>query len=118
MLRIFMLAVACVVSVASVARAGQVAPADEYFGPYKESILEVRNRLIRFEGDSASALSNDIHGMDVLEVTIEDWYNHYPGDPWIAGFSNRLIRLYERAHEDSSAMCVNARTRIARLEHR
>lgn len=75
------------------------APADEYFGPFKESILEIRNRLMGFERDSNAVLRRSVRGIDVLEVTIEDWYRHYPQDPWIHDFSRRLARVYMRAHD-------------------
>jgi hypothetical protein len=31
-------------------------------------------------------------------MAIEDWYRKYPRDPWLPGFTNRLIRVYDRAH--------------------
>jgi hypothetical protein len=95
------------------ARAGGVAPADEYFGPFHESILEVRNRIMRFEREGSSQLARDVRGIDTLEVTIEDWYRHYPRDPWIPDFNSRLIRLYARANASHVGGCLRAR-RIAR----
>jgi hypothetical protein len=100
---------AFVVATSAFARASEVAPADEYFGPFKQSILEVRNRLMRFEGETNRNLSRDLRGLDVLEVTIEDWYRRYPRDPWIPGFTHRLIAVYERAHAFNEARCVRAR---------
>lgn len=107
------------VSVGTSARAGvhDVAPADEYFGPFKQSVLEIRNRLAAFEREGDEDLPRDIHGIDTLEVTIEDWYRHYPRDPWIPGFVGRLIHVYQRAHSDESERCVRARL-IARSAHR
>jgi hypothetical protein len=74
------------------------APADEYFGPFKESILEIRNRLMAFERDANWHLARSVRAIDNLEVTIEDWYRRYPRDPWIPGFASRLVRVYGRAH--------------------
>jgi hypothetical protein len=74
------------------------APADEYFGPYKESILEIRNRLMSFERDTDWDLRRHIRGIDNVELAIEDWSAKYPRDPWIPGFSHRLARVYVRAH--------------------
>jgi hypothetical protein len=93
------------------ARASGAAPADEYFGPFKQSILEIRNRLMRFERESDRELARSLRGIDSLEITIEDWYRHYPRDPWIPGFSHRLSHVYSRAraHRDAYA------ERIARL---
>jgi|HubBroStandDraft_1064217.scaffolds.fasta_scaffold307513_1 hypothetical protein len=84
------------------------APADEYFGPFKESVLEIRNRLMAFERDADWDLQRHVRGIDNLELAIEDWYRKYPRDPWIRGFSSRLIRVYDRAHDSSSLLCAHA----------
>lgn len=92
------LALACS-SAAVPALASGPAPADEYFGPFKESVLEIRNRLMSFEREADSHLRRDIRGIDNLEVTIEDWYRKYPRDPWIPGFAKRLTHVYARARD-------------------
>lgn len=74
------------------------APADEYFGPFKESVLEIRNRLFAFERDTAWDLRRHLRAIDNVEVAIEDWHRKYPGDPWIPAFSHRMMRVYECAH--------------------
>lgn len=107
------LAFACS-SAALPALASGPAPADEYFGPFKESVLEIRNRLMTFERDADWHLRREIRGIDNLEVTIEDWYRKYPHDPWIPGFAKRLTRVYARAHDARAARCARA-GRIARL---
>jgi hypothetical protein len=89
------------------------APADEYFGPFKESVLEIRNRLLAFERDANSNLARNVRAIDNLEVTIEDWYRRYPRDPWIPGFASRLVRVYGRAHAWRDRYCDHVR-RIAR----
>lgn len=96
MLRVLALLLAFVAVTQGFARASEAAPADEYFGPFHQSILEIRNRLIRFEGEADRELAGHARGIDSLEVTIEDWYRHYPRDPWIPGFMHRTIRLYAR----------------------
>jgi hypothetical protein len=75
------------------------APADEYFGPFKESILEIRNRLVTFERDTSSFLVRNVRAIDNVEIAIEDWHQKYPRDPWIRGFSIRLAHVYDRANE-------------------
>jgi hypothetical protein len=85
------------------------APADEYFGPFKESILEIKNRLGGFERDSDLVLRRSLRGIDTLEVTIEDWYRKYPGDPWIHGFAGRLMRVYARAHDNRGVRYAHTR---------
>jgi hypothetical protein len=112
-LRISALLLAFVCLTQGLARASAVAPADEYFGPFHESILGVRNDLMKLERDSDSELTHHIRGMDNLEVTIEDWYRHYPRDPWIRGFAGRLIRIYARANAIGEIGCMRAQ-RFAR----
>src|SRR5271170_2657883 len=112
-LRIAALAFAFVVATQGLVSASEVAPADEYFGPFHQSILEIRNRLIRFEREGAGELARNLRGIDTLEVTIEDWYRRYPRDPWIPGFAHRLIGVYGRAHAGRNGGCSRAR-RIAR----
>lgn len=110
--RILALAFACTTVLAPLAcRASGPAPADEYFGPFRESVLEIRNRLMTFERDADWHLRRQIRGIDNLEVTIEDWYRKYPRDPWIPGFAKRLTRVYARAHDQR---CARA-GRMARL---
>ena len=76
------------------------APADEYFGPLKESILGIRNRLIGYErkADREMLVADTVRGIDNVEQAIEDWDHHYPRDPWLAGFMNRVVHIYGRAH--------------------
>jgi hypothetical protein len=101
------LAFACS-SAALPALASGPAPADEYFGPFKESVLEIRNRLMAFERDADWHLNRNIRGIDNLEVTIEDWYRKYPRDPWIPSFAKRLTRVYARAHDQRDRRCARA----------
>ena len=75
----------------------QLAPADEYFGPFHVSILEIRNRIVGFERQSSRELARNIRGIDNVELAIEDWYRHYPRDPWIRGFVARTRHLYQVA---------------------
>ena len=112
--RLIALVFAFVATTSAFAHASTVAPADEYFGPFKQSILEVRNRIMRFEGQSSRELARNLRGLDTLEITISDWYRKYPRDPWIPGFERRLIGLYHRAHVAREANYAHA-IRIARL---
>jgi hypothetical protein len=77
----------------------RMAPADEYFGRLKESILEIRNRL-----DALDARSDDQmlepgtqHELDDLQDAIRDWHRRYPNDPWLPRMMRRLERDYQRA---------------------
>ena len=114
-LRVLALALACISVCAPLAcRASGPAPADEYFGPFKESVLEIHNRLVAFERDADWHLRGELRGIDNLEVTIEDWYRKYPRDPWIPGFAARLTHVYARAHAGHDRRCARA-GRMARL---
>ena len=108
MLRIASFLLALLAATYSLARAGGSAPADEYFGPFHESILGVRNDLVKLERDSDEELVHHIEGMNNIEVTLEDWYRHYPRDPWLRGFTGRLIRIYARANAIGQDRCMRA----------
>jgi len=86
------------------------APADEYFGPHKQSILEIRNRLDHLEAMSNRELidSNAIVELDDLAAAISDWCAQYPDDPWLPRAYARLLRTYERAGASSSDSAVAA----------
>lgn len=81
-----------------------MAPADEYFGRLKESVIEIRNRLDELDRRSDSDMldPDTIHYLDDLQDAIRDWQHKYPRDPWLPGFLHRLVRDYERAGAASS----------------
>jgi hypothetical protein len=80
------------------------APADEYFGPYKQSVLEIRNRLNDYDAlDPRSMIDPSVSGyLDHLQVAIRDWQSKYPRDPWLPRIWGHLIRGYWRAGQSSS----------------
>ena len=90
------------------------APADEYFGPFKESILGIRNHIVDLERKADSELADAAKGMDNIELALEDWHRHYPRDGWLPGFLDRMVHVYGRAHLLKSARCQTA---FAMLEH-
>lgn len=105
--------VALVLACSSVAFADihDSAPADEYFGPLKDSILGIRNRLLAFErkADSELLIAGSLRGIDNVELAIEDWDRQYPRDPWLAGFMDRMLHVYGRAHaleSDGAHRCL------------
>src|SRR5271165_7292932 len=64
-----------------------LAPADEYFGPLKMSILGIRNYIrdlgLRYLADPTKA--NSIFGMTVqTELSLKDWGRRYPSDSGVA----------------------------------
>ncbi|HUA09677.1 MAG TPA: hypothetical protein VMA98_10415 [Candidatus Acidoferrales bacterium] len=84
------------------------APADEYFGPHKQSILEIRNRLDRLDSKTNRELvdENAVVELDDIAASISDWHAQYPSDPWLPRFYARLLRDYHRAGASSSDRAV------------
>lgn len=84
------------------------APADEYFGPHRQSILEIRNRLDGLEQESSRELiqSNAVVELDDLAASISDWHAQYPNDPWLPRAYARLLRIYRRAGASTSDSAV------------
>jgi hypothetical protein len=75
------------------------APADEYFGPHHQSILEIRNRLDRMDARSNREMldSNIVVELDDIAASVSDWRSQYPSDPWLPRTYARLLRSYHRA---------------------
>jgi hypothetical protein len=84
------------------------APADEYFGPYKESILGIRNHLNDLERKRDPELNGSVRGIDNEEIAIEDWQAKYPQDPWLPHYLNRCVHLYARSHSLSHGNATHA----------
>jgi hypothetical protein len=84
------------------------APADEYFGPHKQSILEIRNRLDRVDTKSDRELIDDNATVELDDVaaSLSDWRSQYPSDPWLPRFYARLLHDYHRAGASSSDRAV------------
>ncbi len=82
----------------------RIAPADEYFGRHRESILEIRNRLDRFDerSDDDMLQPDTTHALADLQDAILDWQHRYPRDPWLPRSLQRLLRDYQRAGAASS----------------
>ncbi len=82
----------------------RMAPADEYFGRFKESILEIRNRLDAFDrrSDREMLQPGTVHGLNDLQEAIRDWQHKYPHDPWLPRSMRRLLRDYQRAGSAST----------------
>lgn len=80
------------------------APADEYFGPHHQSVLEIRNRLDRMDSKTDRELidNNAVVELDDIAASISDWHQQYPNDPWLPRSYARLLRDYHRAGSSSS----------------
>ncbi|HET9029197.1 MAG TPA: hypothetical protein VFN49_03400 [Candidatus Aquilonibacter sp.] len=109
-----LLTVACLLGGMARADIHDAAPADEYFGPFKESILGIRNHINDLERKADRDLAGAVRGIDNVELAIEDWHKHYPRDSWLPGFLDRVVHVYGRAHEINSSHCRQA---LALLEH-
>jgi hypothetical protein len=92
----------------------RVAPADEYFGRLKMSILGIRNQLhdLALRVQYAPEKSADVLGpAGFVEDAISDWEHKYPSDPWLPRNVFLLERLYSQIHTDEG------QTRTSRTLH-
>ena len=76
-----------------------LAPADEYFGPLKQSILGIRNTIrdmgLRYDVNHDIG-SQTLTSAGLTEAAIRDWAHRYPRDHDVAGAIFRLQRLYAK----------------------
>jgi hypothetical protein len=79
----------------------RVAPADEYFGRLKMSILGIRNQLhdLSLRLQYAPNKSEDVLGSAAfVEDALRDWEHKYPQDPWLPKSVYELASLYTNVH--------------------
>ncbi len=83
----------------------KVAPADEYFGRLKMSILGIRNTIkdmsAKCDADPAHA-AGVIGGVALTEDAMHDWEKKYPQDTWIPPAIMSLERLYAKVDTDDA----------------
>ena len=102
--------------------AARVAPADEYFGHLKMSILGIRNQLrdLGLRLQYAPDRGGDILGAaGFVEDALHDWEHKYPADPWLAKSVYQLTSLYARVRsvegqQDATRVFHWLQTRYAR----
>jgi hypothetical protein len=91
-----------------------VAPADEYFGRLKMSILGIANTIkdmkARIEAD-ATRTPSIFGSLENVEDAIHDWEKKYPRDSWIAKDLYALEVVYAEARDS------RAPTLAIRIEH-
>jgi hypothetical protein len=81
----------------------RVAPADEYFGRLKMSILGIRNQLhdlslrLQFSPDKSEDL---LGSAAMVEDAMRDWEHKYPADPWLPKSVYELTSLYANVHTE------------------
>jgi hypothetical protein len=97
----------------------KVAPADEYFGRLKLSILGIRNTIkdlgLKADADPAHAEASVMGSVGLTEDAMRDWEKKYPRDSWIPPAILSLERLYAKV--DSEAARVHAKLTMAWLVH-
>ena len=98
-------------TVAKSVRKCRVAPADEYFGKLKMSILGIRNTIkdqgLKVDVDPSKAPSTS-NAIALTEDAIRDWQHKYPCDTWLPGTLFALERFYLKIHTDDGVKHVHA----------
>jgi hypothetical protein len=84
--------VACLSSTAQ-ASIRDLAPADEYFGRMKMSVLGIRNALDGLERRAQSGDRNVTSMLALVDDAIADWRSKYPRDTWLRRFSDERRRI-------------------------
>jgi hypothetical protein len=83
----------------------RVAPADEYFGRLKLSILGIRNTIkdmgLKCDADPAHA-TGVMGSVALTEDAMHDWEQKYPRDTWIPPAILSLERLYAKVDSDEA----------------
>ncbi|HEX3549141.1 MAG TPA: hypothetical protein VHT53_02130 [Candidatus Elarobacter sp.] len=89
----------------------KVAPADEYFGKLKMSILGIRNTIKdqgnKVDNDPGNAAST-FNAIALTEDAIRDWEHKYPCDSWIPGSIFALEHFYTKVHTEDGVRHVHA----------
>ena len=97
----------------------KVAPADEYFGRLKLSILGIRNTIkdmgLKADADSSHAANVVMGSVGLTEDAIHDWEKKYPQDGWIPATIFSLERLYAKVDSDDAR--THAKITMAWLVH-
>ena len=97
----------------------RVAPADEYFGRLKLSILGIRNTIkdmgLKADADPAHAAASVMGAVALTEDAMRDWQKKYPQDTWIPPAIFSLERLYAKVDNDEAR--AHAKAAMAWLVH-
>jgi len=80
------------------------APADEYFGRFRLSILGVRNVIAEIDTRADNA-AEDVaqsmcHKLILVEDALRDWQAKYPDDAWVPKFGYAMLKDYEKIDAD------------------
>jgi hypothetical protein len=97
----------------------KVAPADEYFGKLKLSILGIRNTIkdmgLKADADPGHAAAVVMGAISLTEDALHDWEKKYPQDTWIPPAIFSLERLYAKVDSDDAR--THAKIVMAWLVH-
>jgi hypothetical protein len=91
-----MIMIASAVTTARAATMRDLAPADEYFGQLRMSVLGIRNELNTLErraagGDrNVAAMSGKLA---LVDDAMRDWRTRYPRDTWLPRFYSQRARV-------------------------
>jgi hypothetical protein len=82
----------------------KVAPADEYFGRLKLSILGIRNTIkdMGYKVDADPEHKMALNAIALTEDAMHDWERKYPKDSWIPPAILSLERLYAKVDSDEA----------------
>ena len=82
----------------------KVAPADEYFGKLKLSILGIRNTIkdMGYKVDADPEHKMALNAIALTEDAMHDWEAKYPRDSWIPPAILSLERLYAKIDSDEA----------------
>jgi hypothetical protein len=99
--------VAAVPATNAIAHHHAKAPADEYFGHLKLSILGVRNVIYDIDARADNA-AEDVaagfcHKLILAEDALRDWQAKYPDDTWVPKFGYAMLKDYETIDSDMVA---------------
>lgn len=77
-------------------------PADQYFGRFKFSNLEVRNTVhdLRIIGNSPAALQTERFRIEEARSALVMWNDLYPRDPWL---SSTIVQFADELHQKGQA---------------
>jgi hypothetical protein len=83
----------------------RLAPADEYFGPLKMSVLGIRNTLrdeaVRLASERPEPTAAYAHA-NLVERSVLDWEKKYPADRWLPRSVFDLQHLYAQIPSETS----------------
>ena len=88
--------VTCFASAAHANGMRDLAPADQYFGRLKMSVLGIRNELVALERRAQSGdrnLASMSGKLAFVDDAMRDWRAHYPRDTWLPRFQAQRARV-------------------------